>query len=130
MKQSIKKLSIGLALIMGLLVFNTSFVALADNASSVCNGVEIAGGGSCGASGDKAASKSISDLLANVVDILSWIVGVVAVIMVILGGLNFVTSGGDSTKAAKARSTILYALVGMVVVAAAQVLVHFVIEKV
>lgn len=129
MKQSIKKLSIGLALIMGLLVFNTSFVALADNANAVCNGVAIAGGGSCGTSGDKAASKSINNLIATIIDILSWIVGVVAVIMVILGGLNFVTSGGDSQKAAKARSTILYALVGLVVVAMAQVLVHFVIDK-
>ena len=58
------------------------------------------------------------------------VVGVIAVIMIIIGGLRYITSGGDSNNTKGAKDTILYAIIGLVVVAMAQVIVKFVLNKV
>lgn len=135
MKHYIKKINLSLAIAASLLILSFAFVSLptfadsGSNANAVCNGVNVTGGGGCGA-GDKGASDSINSVIKTVVNILSWVVGIAAVIMVIIGGLLYVISSGDATKAAKARNTIIYALVGLVVVALAQVIVRFVIGKV
>ena len=57
------------------------------------------------------------------------IVGVVAVIMIIIGGLKYITSSGDSNNVSSAKNTILYAIIGLVVVVLAQVIVRFVVTK-
>jgi hypothetical protein len=54
---------------------------------------------------------------------------VVAVIMIIVGGLKYITSGGDSGNITSAKNTILYAIVGLIVVALAQIIVRFVLER-
>jgi hypothetical protein len=54
----------------------------------------------------------------------------VAVIMIIVGGLKYITSGGDSNNVSSAKSTIIYAIIGLVVVALAQFIVQFVLNKV
>jgi ABC-type Fe3+ transport system permease subunit len=63
------------------------------------------------------------------ITVLSIIVGVAAVIMIIIGGLSFVTANGDAQAIARARSSILYALVGVVIVVMAQTLVLFVLDR-
>lgn len=77
-------------------------------------------------------TKSVSDfqvLLNTVINIFSLIVGVIAVIMIIVGGLRYITSGGDSGKVSAAKTTIIYALIGLVIVALAQLIVHFVLSQ-
>jgi len=101
----------------------------ADYSTSVCNGVKAAGGGSCDAQGQKDASSNVHGLINTIINILSWIVGVIAVIMVIIGGLLFTISSGNSEKSTKARNTIIYALVGLVIVAMAQIIIRFVLKK-
>jgi hypothetical protein len=61
---------------------------------------------------------------------LSAIVGIVAVIMIIVGGLRYITSGGNDTSVTGAKNTILYAIIGLIIVALAQVLVRFTLSKV
>jgi len=56
-----------------------------------------------------------SDVLAVVMNISFGIIGVIAVIVITLAGLSYITSGGDPEKTARAKDTILYALVGVVV---------------
>ena len=68
--------------------------------------------------------------IRTVVDILSMVVGIIAVIMIIISGLKFITANGDSGSIKSARQTLTYALVGVVVVAAAQALVQFVLHRV
>jgi len=58
-----------------------------------------------------------------------FIGGVLAVIMVIIGGLNYVTSSGDSGKTAKAKNTILYAVIGIVVIIFAFAITTFINSK-
>jgi len=72
---------------------------------------------------------NVDQLIGTVVSILAWIIGLVAVFMVIFGGFRFVTSGGDSNAVSSARTTIFYALIGLVVSALAQVLVHYVLKS-
>ena len=76
------------------------------------------------------AENKVNTLVEDVINIFSWIVGVVSVIMVIFGGFRYITSGGDAGKVTSAKNTIVYALVGLVVAALAQVLVLFVLGKV
>jgi hypothetical protein len=49
--------------------------------------------------------------------------------MVIISGFKYVTSGGDPQKVSGAKSTLIYAIVGLIVVALAQILVHFVLQQ-
>jgi cytochrome bd-type quinol oxidase subunit 2 len=72
----------------------------------------------------------LNHILTLVVNIFSLIVGIVAVIMIIVGGLRYITSGGESSNVSTAKNTIIYAIVGLVVVALAQFIVHFVLAKV
>lgn len=72
---------------------------------------------------------TLNDIITKIVNILSVIVGVVAVIMIVVGGFRYITSGGSSEKVTGAKNTILYALIGLIIVALAQVIVRFVLQK-
>ncbi|HET9850405.1 MAG TPA: pilin [Candidatus Saccharimonadales bacterium] len=72
---------------------------------------------------------TLSSILRHFINILSAIVGVVAVIMIIFGGFRYITSGGNDTSITSAKNTILYAIIGLIIVALAQILVHFVLNN-
>lgn len=67
--------------------------------------------------------------LTNIVNIISIIIGVIAVIMIIFGGFRYITSGGSAEKVTAAKNTILYALIGLIIVALAQAIVRFVLTE-
>lgn len=69
-------------------------------------------------------------VLLRVVNILSFVVGVAAVLMVMLGGFKYVTSGGDANSVASAKNTILYAIIGIVVFLLSQGIIAFVIRRI
>lgn len=94
-----------------------------DAKNEVCQGVNL-GGGTCNAN-----SADLTNVIGVIVNVLSIIAGVAAVIMLILGGLKYVTSGGDSSSTASAKNTIIYAIVGLIVVALAQAIVRFVLGR-
>ena len=73
---------------------------------------------------------SFQTTVTNIVNIISFIVGAIAVLMIIYGGFRYITSGGDATKVTAAKNTILYGLIGLIIVAVAQILVQFVVTKV
>lgn len=78
---------------------------------------------------DPNASTGFSNLLKRIVNILSVIIGVIAVIMIIFGGFRYITSGGAPEKVTGAKNTILYALIGLIIVALAQIIVRFVLSE-
>lgn len=100
--------------------------AYAQTKADICEGVAITGG-NCDPA---AAGTSVESVVRTVINLLSLIVGIVAVIMIIIGGLKYITSSGDSANVTSAKNTILYAIIGLVVVALAQVIVRFVLTKV
>jgi len=103
-------------------------MALAASAKDeICAGVGAAAGGS--GCTTPAGSPTTTSLINTIVNILSIIVGVLAVIMIIFAGFQYVTSGGDSGKLASAKNTLIYAIVGIIIVAFAQTIVKFVINE-
>lgn len=76
------------------------------------------------------ATTKINNLIKAIINLLSIVVGVVAVIMIIIGGLRYITSGGSDTGVTSAKNTILYAIIGLIIVALAQLLVRFVLRQV
>lgn len=71
-------------------------------------------------------STSVSGLIANIANILVFLVGSISVIMIIVGGLRYALSQGDPGQAAKAKNTILYAVFGVVAAIAAYAIISFV----
>jgi len=102
--------------------------ASADTAqNSVCKGIGLASNDNgCTEDG---SSPTVNSTIHAVVTILSFIVGTASVIMIMVGGFRYVTSGGDSTKVGSAKNTLLYALVGLIIVALAQVIVRFTLNR-
>jgi hypothetical protein len=84
--------------------------------------------GQCNVATSDATTK-INNIIHTIVNLLSAIVGVVAVIMIIVGGFRYITSGGNDTSVTSAKNTILYAIIGLVVVALAQLIVRFTLSK-
>lgn len=84
------------------------------------------GGGSsslCGA----AKQDEAPAIIKNVINLALVILGMVAVIMIIIGGIRYTTSNGDSSATKGAKDTILYAVVGLVVAIMAYAIVNFVL---
>lgn len=90
---------------------------------SVCEGVNV-GGGTCADGGS-----DIQRVITVVIQILSTIAGIAAVIMLIVGGLKYITANGDSSSISSAKTTIIYAIIGLIIVAMAQIIVRFVLGK-
>ncbi len=84
--------------------------------------------GQCSSAGSDATDR-INSIVHTIVNLLSAIVGIVAVIMIIVGGFRYITSGGNDTSVTSAKNTILYAIIGLVVVALAQLIVRFTLSK-
>ena len=139
MIQKIKNLILAVALPLALAV-----PALAPiPASAACNaqGQSIANGASTAATGQEgsidcnAVSGGISQtgigtLAKNVVDWLSWAIGIISIIMIIFAGFKYITSGGESSNVSGAKNTLIYAIVGLVLVVLAQVIVKVVLSGV
>ncbi|MBR5046520.1 hypothetical protein IKX73_02760 [Candidatus Saccharibacteria bacterium] len=107
---------------MGLSVVNTATThALNDICSSSApHDVKEAAG--CFSSGN------LSNVVVNIINIVIGLLGIVAVIFIIVGGVTYMTSRGDAAKTKKAKDTILYACIGLVVCALAFVIVNFAIN--
>ncbi len=72
---------------------------------------------------------TIGDRVSTVVNILLFIIGTLSVIMIILGGIRYVISQGDSTQITNAKNTILYAVIGLIVALLAYAIVNFVVGE-
>lgn len=130
-----KKLALSLAAV-ALTVFGLGGVAMmspAYAATVYCPDGHIATGGDLSeCEGIKGGNNenSLMGTLSVVINVILGVVGFVAVVMIIIGGISFVTSQGDTSKVAKARNTILYGVVGLIVAILAFAIVNFVLSNV
>jgi hypothetical protein len=126
-------------LVIGLFLFlpfgpvNTPDVAYSVQSLDNCTDAEncIRGGAvEANPAGDTANTGNrfvtLFQFLANV---LSWVVGVAAVIMIIFGAFKIITSAGDQNSIAVGRKAIIYAIAGLIVALFAQILVRFVLTS-
>jgi len=68
-------------------------------------------------------------IFRTITNVLLFILGAISVIMIIIGGLRYVVSGGNSTAVTAAKNTILYAIVGVIVALLAYAIVNFVLDS-
>lgn len=100
-------------------------VLAASSKDQVCTGANAVGGGS-GCSGGESDLNRVITVFLN---LFSVILGIIAVVMIMYGGYKYITANGDSGNITSAKHTIIYALIGLVVVALAQSIVRFVLDK-
>lgn len=72
----------------------------------------------------------LSDSITTIINWIIGVLGIVAVVVMIMGGVTYMTSSGDAGKVKKAKDTILYGLIGLIVSALAFAIVNFVIAGV
>ncbi len=101
----------------------TSYAAINCSGSAVdC----ISNGKDSVASGTDKDAK-LEDQIKIITNVLLFIIGAIAVIMIIVGGIRYVTSNGDSSQTKAAKDTIMYAVIGVIVAILAYAIVNFVI---
>ncbi len=72
---------------------------------------------------------NVDNVFKTLVNILLFVVGALAVIVIIISGIRYTTAGGNASNVSAAKNTLLYAIVGLVVAICAWVIVNFVVEK-
>jgi len=75
------------------------------------------------------STTSLDTIVKAVLRILSIVAGIASVIMIVISGFKYITSGGDSGKISSAKNTLVYAIIGIIVVAFAQTISQFVIKQ-
>ena len=80
------------------------------------------------AGGNMASDNNVPKQIKNVINVLLYIIAAVSVIMIIVGGIRYVTSNGDQTRITAAKNTIMYAVGGLVVALLAFAIVQFTIN--
>ena len=89
--------------------------------SSTAGGIDLVNNGT----GDELENNVI-----NIINGVIAVLGLVCVVVMIIGGVNYMTSSGDAGKVKKAKDTILYGLIGLVVCVLAFAVVNFVIKNI
>ena len=65
--------------------------------------------------------------IIGIINAIIAVLGIVAVVVIIIGGISYMTSSGDAGKVKKAKDTILYGVIGLVICVLAFAIVNFVI---
>jgi cytochrome bd-type quinol oxidase subunit 2 len=134
MFKAIRNLIVGLVTATSLVAVPIAVPALAsadaEIQSNLCQGASLKVDAAPDCSNTTEGTTQINKIITTIINIFSLVVGVVSVIMIILGGFRYITSGGDSSNVQSAKNTIIYALIGLVIVALAQFIVQFVLNKV
>lgn len=132
MKNIIKK-SLQALLLVPVLALGVSLVAPVVEPSTVhAQGAEGGiGGGAASSKGEDQQTDLFGPegIFKKITDVLLFVIGAVSVIMLIIGGIRYVVSGGDSAAVTSAKNTILYAVIGIVVAILAYALVNFVVTS-
>jgi hypothetical protein len=109
--------------VIAILGFNVLFVA-----PSFAADLTIQGGANSAQGADQQSDLfGSSGVFKTITNTLLFILGAISVIMIIVGGLRYVVSGGDSSAVNAAKNTILYAIVGVIVAILAYAIINFVI---
>ena len=66
--------------------------------------------------------------ISNVVNSILYVAGIIAVVMLIFGGIRFMVSRGDKDKVQKAKNTVIYAIIGLVLVIFSYAIVNFIVS--
>lgn len=124
-----KLISLLLPIFAFVLIFAGTVSAATDPFGSVCNQTGATDSSVC-ATKNSNPIYGPTGIIVKVTKIIAIIAGIASVIIIMIGGLMYITSAGDSGRASSARSTVLYALIGLVIIIAAQTIIVFVIDRI
>ena len=120
MKKTIKQLAaVAVVPVVGVTMGLNSTTAGAQ-VDEINKGIKAVGGS------NSSATLKVDEIVLAVVNWLLFAVGVISVIMLIVGGIKYATSAGDSNKVTSAKNTIMYAIIGLAVAVLAFAIVGFV----
>lgn len=125
---NLKKVLTSLALLT-VLILPVGTAMAYDPFSEVCSDPNNANSSVCNSNYNNDPVSGNNGLILRIATFISVIAGVTAIIVIIIGGISLATSGGDPQKAASARKTIIGALIGLFIIAAAQTIVYLVISN-
>ena len=127
MKKVLSNIAKGLLLVPALaLVLGFAAVPFAEPALAFDQGINDGAGAAQG----KDQSTDLfgeTGIFRTITNVLLFLIGAVSVIMLIIGGIRYTVSGGDSTAVTSAKNTILYAVIGIIVALLAYAIVNFVL---
>jgi hypothetical protein len=136
MGTKIKMFLVTLLASSGLLIAGFAPLAFAAVGTS---GTTNTGALNCGATGNltgtgctptTGAEDKVNKTIKLAIELFQIVVGLISVFMLISAGLKYITGGGESSAVSGAKNMILYSVIGLVVVALAQVIVSFVLNRV
>ena len=107
------------AAVFGLAFVPAFTVSAVDPSAKVGEGVTAAGG----------SGQQLEPEITQIINVLLFVIGAIAVIMIILGGIRYVLSNGDSAQITSAKNTVLYSVIGLVVALLAYAIVNFVVAQ-
>ena len=73
---------------------------------------------------------SFEDKIKDIIKVILWVVGILSVVVIIYGGIQYTISTGDQSKVTAAKNTIIYGLVGLAISIMAYAIVSFVVDKI
>lgn len=106
----------------------TAASAFAECSPEVCSGKEYPESVKAACGCTAAGGDNLQAVITIILNSIIGVSGLVAVIYIIIGGINYMTSAGDSTKVEKAKKTILYAVIGLAICALAFAIVNWAIS--
>ena len=106
-------------------VLNISSVSAAGDVCSSSASSEVKEAAGCSGGSD-----DLPDVIVSILNVIIGVAGFISVIWIIIGGVNYMTSSGDPNKTKKARDTILYACIGLIICVLSFAIVNFVILNV
>ena len=117
------KLALAALLTVGSIGLATpAFAACTDASSCISDGINSTGQ-------NNAKTQSLGSIIKTVVNTLLFVLGAVTVIMIVIGGIRYTISQGDSSAVASAKNTILYAVIGLIIAIMAYAIVNFVVTQ-
>lgn len=119
-----KQIILSLGLVAGAAGVLVPQTAGAINVFDNCNNGSLADKSVCKGSGDQA-----SGVIKPIVNTLLFILGAISVVVIIIAGIRYTTSGGDSSAVAGAKNTLMYAIIGVIVALLAFAIVNFVVGR-
>lgn len=128
MKSIIKRI-VASTLLIAALAFGVTVVTNDPALALDCTGTACINDG-INSTGGNSGQPTLDNVFKTVVNVLLYIIGGISVIMLIVGGIRYTISGGNSTHVTAAKNTIMYALIGLIIAFLAYAIINWVLGSI
>ena len=129
----VKMIALGLMSVMTLatagLIADSALAKTTCPKGSLRGEVEVSNLAECNVEETK-DENSLMKRVQTIINVVISVLGIVTVVMIIIGGVQYITSSGDTAKLTKAKNTIMYGVIGLVIALLAFAIVNFVLSNV